>query len=98
MSGTPGKSTYERGPGGRAIPTGSSVRVDAQAGVDIELTIDRDIQYVAQQAIAEAVESSGASDGTVVVMNPQSGQILALATAPTFDPNYPTQSPQKNHE
>jgi len=96
LSGSPGKSTYERGPGGRAIPTGSSVRVDAQAGVDIELTIDRDIQYVAQQAIAEAVESSGASDGTVVVMNPQSGQILALATAPTFDPNYPTQSPQKN--
>jgi len=96
LSGTPGKSTYERGPGGRAIPTGSSVRVDAQAGVDIELTIDRDIQYVAQQAIAEAVESSGASDGTVVVMNPQSGQILALATAPTFDPNYPTQSSQKN--
>ncbi len=96
LGGTPGEATYERGPGGRAIPTGASVRVDAQAGVDIELTIDRDIQYVAQQAITEAVKSAGATDGTVVVMNPQSGQILALATAPTFDPNYPTQSEQKN--
>lgn len=96
LGGIPGKTTYERGPGGRAIPTGSLVRVDAQAGIDIELTIDRDIQYIAQQAIANAVDSAGASDGTVVVMDPQSGQILALATAPTFDPNYPTQSSQKN--
>ncbi len=96
LGGTPGEATYERGPDGRAIPTGVSVRVDAQAGVDIELTIDRDIQYVAQQAITEAVKSAGATNGTVVVMNPQSGQILALATAPTFDPNYPTQSEQKN--
>lgn len=96
LGGTPGKSTFERGPGGRAIPTGASVRVNAQAGVDIELTIDRDIQYLAQKEIAQAVKSSGASNGTVVVMDPQSGQILALATAPTFDPNYPTQSPQKN--
>lgn len=96
LGGTPGKSTFERGPGGRAIPTGASVRVNAQAGVDIELTIDRDIQYLAQKEIAQAVKSSGASNGTVVVMDPQSGQILALATAPTFDPNYPTQSPPKN--
>lgn len=96
LDGTPGKSTYEKGPGGRAIPTGASVRVDAQAGIDIELTIDRDIQYVAQQAIAEAVESADAKDGTVVVMNPQSGQILALATVPTFDPNSPRQSPLEN--
>ena len=96
LSGTPGETTYERGPGGRAIPTGSSVRVDAQPGVDIELTIDRDIQYFAQKEIALAVQNSGAIDGTVVVMDPQSGHILALATAPTFDPNFPTQSTQKN--
>jgi cell division protein FtsI (penicillin-binding protein 3) len=96
LSGTPGQSTYERGPGGRAIPTGSSVKVDAQPGVDIELTIDRDIQYFAQKEIALAVQNSGATDGTVVVMDPKSGQILALATAPTFDPNFPTQSSQRN--
>ncbi len=96
LRGTPGEATYEKGPGGRTIPTGASVRVDAKAGVDVELTIDRDIQYVAQQAISEAVESAGAKDGTVVVMDPQSGQILALATAPTFDPNSPTQSPVRN--
>ena len=96
LGGTPGEATFERGPGGRAIPTGASIRVDAQAGVDIELTIDRDIQYFAQKEIVQAVENSGASDGTVVVMDPQSGRILALATAPTFDPNFPTQSDQNN--
>lgn len=96
LGGTPGETTFERGLGGRAIPTGASVRVDAQAGVDIELTIDRDIQYFAQKEIAQAVENSGASDGTVVVMDPQSGRILALATAPTFNPNFPTQSEQRD--
>lgn len=96
LRGTPGKATFERGPGGRAIPTGASVRVDAQAGVDVELTIDRDIQYVAQKAISEAVESAGAKDGSVVVMDPQSGQILALATAPTFDPNFATQTAERD--
>lgn len=96
LGGTPGELTFEKGPGGRAIPTAASMRVNAEQGVDIQLTLDRDIQHVAQEAIAEAVQSSGASDGTVVVMDPQSGRILALATAPTFDPNFPTQSGQRN--
>ena len=96
LGGTPGELTFEKGPGGRAIPTGASMRVNAEQGVDIQLTLDRDIQHVAQVAIAEAVQSSGASDGTVVVMDPQSGRILALATAPTFDPNFPTQGVQRN--
>ncbi|MCF8529986.1 MAG: penicillin-binding protein 2 [Candidatus Nanopelagicales bacterium] len=92
LGGTPGELTYEGGPGGRAIPTAANVRVNAEQGVDIQLTIDSDIQFVAQQAIAEAVASAGAADGTVVVMDPQSGHILALATAPTFDANDPTMS------
>lgn len=96
LGGTPGELIYEGGPGGRAIPTAGNVRVNAEQGVDIQLTIDSDIQYVAQQAISEAVTKAGASDGTVVVMNPQSGHVLALATAPTFDPNDPTMSDQKD--
>lgn len=96
LGGTPGEVTFEGGPGGRAIPTAANVRINAEQGVDIQLTIDSDIQFVAQQAISEAVTQAGASDGTVVVMDPKSGHILALATAPTFDANDPTMSDEQN--
>ena len=89
LAGAAGTQTSERGPGGRVIPTGANSVTDAQAGTTIELTIDRDIQYVAQQALAEKVAQSRADSGTLVVMDPTTGQILALATAPTFDPNKP---------
>lgn len=87
LAGTPGEQTFERGPGGRVIPTASNSVTDAQQGTSITLTIDRDIQYVAQQALAEKVAESRADSGTLVVMDPRTGRILALATAPTFDPN-----------
>lgn len=53
----------------------------------MRLTIDRDVQWIASQAISDAVKASHAISGTVIVMNPKTGQILAHATAPTFDPN-----------
>ena len=87
LSGTPGKQTYERGPGGRVIPTASSSVTEAQPGTSVRLTIDRDIQYVAQQAIAKQVKNARADSGSVVVMDPRTGQILALASVPTFNPN-----------
>jgi cell division protein FtsI (penicillin-binding protein 3) len=93
LSGVEGTTTYERGSGGNAIPTGEQTRVDATAGVDIGLTIDRDIQYVAQQVISEKVRKSQSDSGTVVVMDPRTGHILALATEPTFDANDASSAP-----
>ena len=87
LAGAPGTQTFERGPGGRVIPTGANSLTAATAGTTVRLTLDRDIQYVAQQAIAERVAQSRADSGTIVVMDPRTGEILALATAPTFDPN-----------
>lgn len=87
LAGTDGTQTYERGQGGRAIPTAQHTKVEAVAGSTVKLTIDRDIQYVAQQAIADKVAAAHAQSGTVVVMDPHTGKILALASAPTFDPN-----------
>lgn len=87
LAGTPGTQTYERGPGGRVIPTANSSVTDAQPGTSIRLTIDRDIQFVAQQAIASTVRKARADSGSVVVMDPHTGQILALASVPTFNPN-----------
>ncbi|MFM8156019.1 MAG: peptidoglycan D,D-transpeptidase FtsI family protein [Actinomycetes bacterium] len=87
LAGTDGMQTYERGQGGRAIPTAQHTKVEAVAGSTVKLTIDRDIQYAAQKAIAAKVAEARAESGTVVVMDPHTGKILALATAPTFDPN-----------
>lgn len=62
----------------------------SERGTDIVLTLDRTIQYIAETELARAVREHGASWGTAVVANPQSGDILALANVPAFDPNaYP---------
>jgi len=89
LTGTPGEMTYEGGLSGGAIPTGARSLTEAQSGTDITLTIDRDIQYVAQETLAAQVKASRSDSGTVVVMDPQTGDILALATVPTFDANDP---------
>ncbi len=86
ISGKQGKYSYANGYKAE-IPGSQSEIIPAQAGTSIRLTVDRDIQWVAEKAIADAVKSSNAISGTVIVMDPKTGQILAHATAPTFDPN-----------
>ncbi len=89
IAGIDGKYSYADGYGAE-IPGSQSEIIAAKTGTTIRLTIDRDVQWVASQAISEAVKNSGASSGTVIVMDPKTGQILAHATAPTFDPNSTT--------
>lgn len=96
LAGRDGSATYETGAGGRQIPTGTDEVSAAVAGSDVMLTLDRDIQWVAQQAIAQKVAEAKAESGTVVVMEPRSGRVLALATAPTFDPGDPAATAAKN--
>jgi len=86
IAGIDGKYSYANGYGAE-IPGSQSEIIPAQAGTSIRLTIDRDIQWVASQAISQVVKSSRAISGTVIVMDPMTGEILAHATAPTFDPN-----------
>ena len=86
ISGKQGKYSYANGYKAE-IPGSQSEIIPAQAGTSVRLTVDRDIQWVAENAIADAVKSSNAIGGTVIVMDPKTGQILAHATAPTFDPN-----------
>ena len=96
LAGRDGTATYELSAGGRRIPSGVDTERDAIPGTDVRLTLDRDIQYVAQKAIAKAVASSQAQSGTVVVYDPKSGDLLAVATAPTFDPNDPGAAPAED--
>ncbi len=86
ISGVDGKYSFANGYGAE-IPGSQSEIIPAQSGTSVRLTIDRDVQWVAEAAIAQAVKESGAISGTVIVMNPKTGEILAHATAPTFDPN-----------
>ncbi len=60
-------------------------------GRDIVLTLDQTIQYFAQSELEKAVAATGAAWGTVIISDPASGEILAMASAPAFDPNrFPT--------
>jgi len=86
ITGTTGRYSYAAAAGAE-IPGSQAEIVSAKKGTSIRLTIDRDVQWVASKAISDAVRKSGALSGTVIVMDPKTGQILAHATAPTFDPN-----------
>ena len=58
-----------------------------QRGHDIVLTLDRDVQFWVESELRRAMEESGAFRGTIIVMDPQNGEILALANDPALDPN-----------
>lgn len=87
LAGTPGTLLAERDPYGRPIPGGVQKSVDPVNGNDVVLTIDKDIQYQAQLELKAAVKKWGASGGYIIVMNPSSGEIYAMASTPYFDPN-----------
>ncbi len=86
LAGKDGKIRYAQS-GGRQVPTAGSTETPAVPGSDVELTIDRDIQWAAQNAITEQVEKSRADRGYVIVQDTRTGEILAMANSPGFDPN-----------
>ncbi len=87
LTGVPGTQILERDPDGTPIPLGELEVEPAVAGYDVRTTIDREIQHFVQQAAADAVEQTGAQAATIVVLNPNNGEILAMATSPTYNPN-----------
>jgi cell division protein FtsI (penicillin-binding protein 3) len=88
LAGRNGKSTFQVGANGDPIPDGRTSLTPVVPGTSLRLSLQRDIQYEAQQQITAQVRATKALSGTVIVMNPTTGQILALASAPTFDPNH----------
>ncbi len=93
LAGHDGKIVAELGAGGREIPSGQHAERRPVPGSTVQLTIDRDIQWAAQQALAAQVKAVHADSGTAIVMDPRSGEVLAMATAPTFDANKPGSGP-----
>ncbi|HEX9122565.1 MAG TPA: penicillin-binding protein 2 [Actinomycetota bacterium] len=89
LAGTAGERTQEIDPNGQPIAGGVDLERAPVPGSDLVLTIDRDFQYQVQAALEESVNANHAAGGTVVVMNPHTGDVYAMATYPWFDPNAP---------
>ncbi|WP_035061575.1 peptidoglycan D,D-transpeptidase FtsI family protein, partial [Cellulomonas bogoriensis] len=89
LTGTPGSQTFERGARGQRIPTGERGFVPAVAGGTLVTTLDRDLQFMAQQVLDEQVEETGAQWGAIQVMDVRTGEILVLADSGAVDPNDP---------
>ena len=87
LAGTAGRIVAERDPRGHLIPGSIVSSVDPVDGQDIYLTIDKDIQNQAELELAGAVRKFDAKGGTVLVLDPTNGEILAIASTPFFDPN-----------
>src|SRR5262249_9077077 len=92
LAGTPGHAAVEADPTGVLIPQGANVDVPPVQGEGLVLTLDRDIQFLAQEALRDAVKANDATRGTIVVMEPGTGEILAMASYPWFDLNHPQQA------
>ncbi|MGV9745688.1 peptidoglycan D,D-transpeptidase FtsI family protein [Rhodococcus zopfii] len=86
LAGTDGSSTYDRGSDGAVIPGSWRDRQPAVDGSAVELTIDSDIQYFVQQQVQRAKELSEAKNASAVVLDAQTGEVLAMANDGTFNP------------
>jgi cell division protein FtsI (penicillin-binding protein 3) len=93
LSGKDGSETYEVG-GGNRIPLGENTTIDPVNGKDLRLTIDRDVQWYAQRLLRNGVHHAEGDSGVAVVLDTQTGEILALADYPTFDANHGSDAPE----
>ncbi|MDP9024697.1 MAG: penicillin-binding protein 2 [Candidatus Eremiobacteraeota bacterium] len=88
LKGLSGRVTLESDQFGRPIPFGREAVVkQAQPGSNLRLTLDSYLQYVTEDALAEQYKKSHAQSGTAIVMDPWTGEVLAMANMPDFDPN-----------
>lgn len=87
LRGNPGLQAGERSPFGDMIPLGVSRYVPPVRGATIYLTIDRNVQFLIERELVEAVRGYGAQRGSVVVLDPKTGALLGAASYPAYNPN-----------
>ncbi|TDC69095.1 peptidoglycan glycosyltransferase [Actinomadura sp. GC306] len=92
LAGEDGWQRVEISPEGQHIPMGEDQKRPSVPGRGVRLTLERDLQFKAQEAIEKQVKATGAKSGSVIVMDPRTGELLAMASAPGFDPNEYTES------
>lgn len=87
LKGSSARLTGERDAMGRGLLYEDLDKTVPLRGMEVELTIDKSIQYIAEKSLKKAVDAYEAKGGTAIVMDPMTGEILAMATLPSFDPN-----------
>lgn len=88
LAGTKGTETYETSPNGK-IPLGNQVLTPAVDGEDVQLTLDTDLQWMTEKRLAQRVDEVSGLWGVALVMDIETGQVLAMANYPSFDSNEP---------
>lgn len=89
LAGVDGQETYERSAEGVRIPTSNVVTQPTQDGGALNLSIDANLQFFAQQVLAKSVSDLSAEWASAIVVEAKTGRILAAAEAPSVDPNDP---------
>ncbi|KKR35397.1 MAG: Peptidoglycan glycosyltransferase [Candidatus Magasanikbacteria bacterium GW2011_GWA2_40_10] len=87
LTGKSGFLSGERGALGSLIPLADRTLKQAENGVDLLLTIDRNLQYKACQRLREGFDKYKAKSGALILMDPKTGAVLAMCSLPDFDPN-----------
>ncbi|MBL3700103.1 peptidoglycan D,D-transpeptidase FtsI family protein [Leucobacter luti] len=87
LTGVDGSETYERSADGVALPGSVVVERKVEDGGTVELTLDRDLQWEAQQTINAQVQETAAAYGYIVIMNVKTGELVAVAEDGSVDPN-----------
>src|SRR4051794_9787086 len=86
LAGTDGQRRVEVGSGGNPIPSGIDESTPAVDGDTITLTVDEDLQYVAEQRLAQACSDGATTRASAVVLDVHTGQVMAMASCPGYDP------------
>ncbi len=84
LQGKPGRAIYERDTTGEPIPFGQYIAIKPEQGKDLVLTIDRHLQALAEKRLAQAMKDHRAQGGALIIMDPATGDILAMATWPSL--------------
>jgi cell division protein FtsI (penicillin-binding protein 3) len=96
LRGEAGEIVFEQDPTGQTLWQAGFSQTRANPGRAIFLTLDKELQYFTQMTLAEAAAQYGAESGSAVVMRPRTGEILAMANVPDYDPNDPGASAQED--
>ncbi|MPQ97718.1 penicillin-binding protein 2 [Modestobacter sp. I12A-02628] len=94
LAGTPGEERVEVGANGNVIPSGIDDSTPAVDGGTVTLTLDEDVQYIVQQRLDQACADGDTTSGSAVVLDVQTGEVVAMASCPGYDPgSYNTTDP-----